>query len=47
MLQKIRKTWGFKKIMVYKIPPSGEGKPYLASGLLASESILSFLIIYF
>ena len=33
MLQKTRKTWGFKKIMVYKIPPGGGGKPYLASGL--------------
>ena len=37
-----RKTWGFKKIMVYKIPPGGGGKPYLASGLLGflSHNIL-------
>ena len=33
MLQKTRKTWGLKKIMVYKIPPGGGGKPILASGL--------------
>ena len=26
-------TEGLKKIMVYKIPPGGGGKPYLASGL--------------
>ena len=32
MLQKTRKTLGFKKIMVFKIPPGG-GKPYLATGL--------------
>ena len=36
MLQKTRKTWGLKKIMVYKIPPGGGGKPYLASGLKIS-----------
>ena len=40
MLQKTRKTWGFKKIMVYKIPPflrgrgRGRGKPYLGTGLI-------------
>ena len=32
MLQKTRKTWGFKKIIVYKIPTGGGGgrggKPY-------------------
>ena len=32
MLQNPRKTFGFKKNMVYKIPPGG-GKPYPASGL--------------
>ena len=34
MLQNPCKTLGFKKIMVYKIPPGGGGKPYPASGLL-------------
>ena len=35
MVQKTRKTLGFKKIMVYKIPPGGGGgKPYLATGLV-------------
>ena len=33
MLQNSRKTLGFKKNMVYKIPPGGGGKPYPASGL--------------
>ena len=35
MLQNPRKTLGFKKNMVYKIPPGGggRGKPYPASGL--------------
>ena len=37
MLQNSRKTLGFKKNMVYKIPPGGGGKPYPASGLLATE----------
>ena len=32
MLQNSRKTLGFKKNMVYKIPPGGGGKPYPASG---------------
>ena len=32
MLQNLCKTLGFKKNMVYKIPPGG-GKPYPASGL--------------
>ena len=33
MLQNPCKTLGFKKNMVYKIPPGGGGKPYPASGL--------------
>ena len=33
MLQNPRKTLGYKKNMVYKIPPGGGGKPYPASGL--------------
>ena len=33
MLQNPHKTLGFKKNMVYKIPPGGGGKPYPASGL--------------
>ena len=33
MLQNPCKTLGFKKKMVYKIPPGGGGKPYPASGL--------------
>ena len=33
MLQNPCKTYGFKKNMIYKIPPGG-GKPYPASGLL-------------
>ena len=36
MLQNLCKTLGFKKNMVYKIPPGGGGKPYPASGLLVS-----------
>ena len=35
MLQNPCKTLGFKKNMVYKIPPGGGGKPYPASGLTA------------
>ena len=36
MLQNPCKTLGFKKNMVYKIPPEGGGgKPYPASGLVA------------
>ena len=36
MLQNPCKTLGFKKKMVYKIPPGGGGgKPYPASGLNA------------
>ena len=38
MLQNPRKTLGFKKNMVYKIPPGGGGKPYPASGLLVFSS---------
>ena len=38
MLQNSRKTLGFKKSMVYKIPPGGGGKPYPASGLLNDEN---------
>ena len=37
MLQNPCKTLGFKKNMVYKIPPGGGGKPYPASGLLRVE----------
>ena len=37
MLQNPRKTLGFKKNMVYKIPPGGGGKPYPASGLSGTE----------
>ena len=33
MLQNPCKTLGFKKNVVYKIPPGGGGKPYPASGL--------------
>ena len=33
MLHNPCKTLGFKKNMVYKIPPGGGGKPYPASGL--------------
>ena len=36
-VQKTRKKLGFKKIMVYKIPPGGGGKPYLATGLKVEE----------
>ena len=35
MLQNTSKTLGFKKNMVYKTPPGGGGKPYLAHGLVA------------
>ena len=37
MLQNPCKTLGFKKNMVYKIPPGGGGKPYPASGLLHND----------
>ena len=39
MLQNPRKTLGFKKNMVYKIPPGGGGKPYPASGLLIGKVV--------
>ena len=42
MLQNPCKTLGFKKNMVFKIPPGGGGKPYPASGL--NVSIYSFLV---
>ena len=35
MLQNPCKALSFKKNMVYKIPPGGEGKPYPASGLFS------------
>ena len=38
MLQNPRKTLGFKKNMVYKIPPGGGGKPYPASGLISGQA---------
>ena len=38
MLQNPCKTLGFKKNMVYKIPPGGGGKPYPASGLPLLQS---------
>ena len=42
MLQNPCKTFGFKKNMVYKIPPGGGGgKPYPASGLNPPFSIFS------
>ena len=42
MLQNPCKTLGFKKNMVYKIPPGGGGKPYPASGL--KEQRFAFLL---
>ena len=39
MLQNPCKTLGFKKNMVYKIPPGGGGKPYPASGLKINSLI--------
>ena len=48
MLQNPRKTLGFKKNMVYEIPPGGGGKPYPASGLdgafLKSFSIFAWWV---
>ena len=47
MLQNPCKTLGFKKNMVYKIPPGGGGKPYPASGLYAqSDQSLCYSIEY-
>ena len=42
MLQNPRKTLGFKKNMVYEIPPGGGGKPYPASGLYGKSCISSY-----
>ena len=39
MLQNPCKTLGFKKNMVYKIPPGGGGKPYPASGLNSNDFV--------
>ena len=39
MLQNTSKTLGFQKIMVYKTPPGGGGKPYLARGLITEARI--------
>ena len=39
MLQNTSKTLGFQKTMVYKTPPGGGGKPYLARGLHENKSI--------
>ena len=47
MLQNPRKTLGFKKNMVYKIPPGGGGKPYPASGLNVLHNIQCSLEFYF
>ena len=44
MLQNPCKTLGFKKNMVYKIPPWGGGKPYPASGLLGPKSKEEFAL---
>ena len=38
MLQNPCKTLGFKKNMVYEIPPGGGGKPYPASGLIGTQN---------
>ena len=40
MLQNPCKTLGFKKNMVYKIPPGGGGKPYPTSGLVLRQCFL-------
>ena len=48
MLQNPRKTLGFKKNMVYKIPPGGGGKPYPASGLIVfmAYTLSHYIIVY-
>ena len=47
MLQNPCKTLGFKKNMVYKIPPGGGGKPYPASGLEGMSLVsLSFFLLH-
>ena len=38
MLQNTSKTLGFQKIMVYKTPSGGGGKPYLARGLYPANA---------
>ena len=43
MLQNTSKTLGFQKIMVYKTPPGGGGKPYLARGLYVVSSPMLLL----
>ena len=43
MLQNPCKTLGFKKNMVYKIPPGGGGKPYPASGLKETLHMITFI----
>ena len=45
MLQNPCKTLGFKKNMVYEIPPGGGGKPYPASGLLGLSDIVFIMLI--
>ena len=44
MLQITSKTLGFKKIKVYKTPPGGGGKPYLARGLLTGDHLCGKLL---
>ena len=44
MLQNPRKTLGFKKNMVYEIPPGGGGKPYPASGLNIAIVMASIIL---
>ena len=44
MLQNPCKTLGFKKNMVYEIPPGGGGKPYPASGLYINPVKLSTVV---
>ena len=46
MLQNPRKTLGFKKNMVYKIPPGGGGKPYPASGLQDVPGIFQYYVFF-
>ena len=44
MLQNPCKTLGFKKNMVYKIPPGGGDKPYPASGLFSFFQLSAFAL---
>ena len=47
MLQNPCKTLGFKKNIVYKIPPGGGGgKPYPASGLISESALTSFFAFF-